>query len=72
MLKFISLLVVVVFFIWLLRRQWRLKKMQWRGEKPPEPKGLRPITLLSWVFVVVYGGYMLWYLVSDILLSSGE
>jgi hypothetical protein len=24
-------------------------------------KGLRPITLLSGVFVVMYGGYIIWY-----------
>jgi hypothetical protein len=44
--------------------------MQWRGEKPPEQKGLRPITLLSWVMVGVYGSFLLWYVISEMLMSS--
>ncbi|WFE68318.1 hypothetical protein P8S54_08855 [Thiomicrospira sp. R3] len=63
MFKYLTLFAVIVFFLWMLRRQWRLKKMQWRGEKLPEQKGLRPITLLSWVMVIVYGGFMIWYFV---------
>ncbi|WP_044406356.1 hypothetical protein [Thiomicrospira microaerophila] len=70
MLKYLTLFAVIGFFIWMLRRQWRLKKMQWRGEKPPEQKGLRPITLLSWVMVGVYGSFLLWYVISEMLMSS--
>jgi hypothetical protein len=64
MLKFLGLLLVLVFFIWFIKYQWQRKKMQWRGEVIPEQKGLkglRPITLLSAVFVVMYGGYIIWY-----------
>ncbi|AHF00966.1 hypothetical protein THIAE_03455 [Thiomicrospira aerophila AL3] len=64
MLKFLGLLLVIVFFIWFIKYKWQRKKMQWRGETIPEQKGLkglRPITLLSAVFVVMYGGYIIWY-----------
>lgn len=70
MFKYLTLLLVVVFLIWLLKRQWRLKKMQWRGEKVPEQKGLRPITLLSIVMVVMYGGFMLWYFINETFLTE--
>lgn len=67
MFKYLTLIGVVIFLGWLLKRQWRLKKMQWKGERVPEQKGLRPITLLSLVMVVLYGGYMLWYLINQML-----
>lgn len=67
MLKYITLIAVVIFLGWMLKRQWRLKKMQWKGEHVPEHKGLRPITLLSVVMVALYGGYMLWYLINQML-----
>ncbi|HEY9016884.1 hypothetical protein [Thiomicrospira sp.] len=67
MFKYLTLIGVVIFLGWLLQRQWRLKKMQWKGERVPEQKGLRPITLLSLVMVVLYGGYMLWYLINQML-----
>jgi hypothetical protein len=70
MLKYLTLIGVVIFIFWMIKRQWRIKKMQWRGEPVPEQKGLRPITLLSLVMVVLYGGYMLWYLIDQMLNTS--
>ncbi len=66
MLKYIVLAGIVYFFWWMLKRHIRHKKMQWKGEVVPEQKGLRPITLLSLVMVVLYGGYMLWYMVTQV------
>jgi len=63
MFKYLTLLAVFVFMIWLIKRQWRLKKLEWQGIKPPEQKGLRPITLLSLVMVVMYGGFLIWHAV---------
>jgi len=31
-----------------------------------EQKGLRPITLLSIVMLVMYGGYLLYFLLTDV------
>jgi len=67
MLKVLGLLLVLVFMIWFIKYQWQRKKMQWRGEFMPEQKGLkglRPITLLSAVFVVMYGGFIVWYVLN--------
>lgn len=67
MLKVLGLLLVLVFMIWFINYQWQRKKMQWRGEALPEQKGIkgiRPITLLSSVFVVMYGGFIVWYVLN--------
>lgn len=69
MLKYIVLIGVIYFFWWMLKRQLRLKKMQWKGEEVPEQKGLRPITLLSFVMVALYGGYMIWYMLDEFVFN---
>lgn len=64
MLKYITLLIVIYFFYWLLKQKIRNRKLEAQGIVV-EQKGLRPITLMSIVMVVMYGGYMIYYLLSD-------
>jgi hypothetical protein len=72
MLKYVMLIGIAYFFWWMLRRQWRHKQMAWRGEPVPVDKGgWRPITLLSIALVVIYGGYMLWHVFSQVQSGGG-
>lgn len=65
MLKFIGLLSVAVFAIWFVRHQWRRKKLEWSGQAVPEQTGMRPITLLSLVMLVMYGGFLLFSFITE-------
>ncbi|QCU90347.1 hypothetical protein [Thiomicrorhabdus sediminis] len=64
MLKYLTLLAVVVFFYWLIKHKWRQRQLAKQGIQV-EQKGLRPITLLSLVMIVMYGGYLIYYLFSS-------
>jgi len=62
MLKYLTLIAVVYFFYWLIKQKIRNRKLEQQGIVI-EQKGLRPITLMSIVMVVMYGGYMLYFLI---------
>jgi len=62
MLKYLTLMAVVYFFYWLIKQKIRNRKLEQQGIVV-EQKGLRPITLMSIVMVVMYGGYMLYFLI---------
>jgi len=64
MLKYLTLAGIVYFFYWLIKHKLRVRKLERQGIVV-EKKGLRPITLLSIVMVVMYGGYMLYYLLNQ-------
>ncbi|MBF6057046.1 MULTISPECIES: hypothetical protein [Thiomicrorhabdus] len=64
MLKYITLLIVVYFFYWLLKQKIRERKMEIKGEVVSK-QPIRPITLMSFIMVAVYGGYMLYYLLTS-------
>jgi len=64
MLKYLTLLAVVYFFYWLIKQKLRNRKLEAQGIVV-EQKGIRPITLMSIVMVVMYGGYMIYFLLSD-------
>ncbi|MDX1348289.1 MAG: hypothetical protein R3189_08590 [Thiomicrorhabdus chilensis] len=64
MLKYLTLAGIVYFFYWLIKHKLRVRKLERQGIVV-EQKGLRPITLLSIVMVVMYGGYMLYYLLNQ-------
>ena len=64
MLKYLTLLAVVYFFYWLIKQKLRNRKLEAQGIVV-EQKGMRPITLMSIVMVVMYGGYMIYFLLSD-------
>lgn len=64
MLKYLTLLGLVVFLGWLLKNKWAAYKRELRGEPPlPKQEGFRPITFVSVVLIAVYGGYLLWYMI---------
>lgn len=62
MLKYLTLIAVVYFFYWLIKQKIRNRKLEAQGIVV-EQKGLRPITLMSIVMVVMYGGYMIYFLI---------
>lgn len=62
MLKFLTLLMLVYFFYWLIKHKIRQRKLEAQGIQV-EQKGLRPITIMSIVMVVMYGGYIIYYLI---------
>jgi hypothetical protein len=62
MLKYLTLLAVIYFFYWLIKQKLRNRKLAQQGIVIEE-KGVRPITLMSIVMVVMYGGYMLYYVI---------
>ncbi|MGM0542212.1 MAG: hypothetical protein ACQEQR_07235 [Pseudomonadota bacterium] len=63
MLKYLTLLAVIYFFYWLIKQKIRNRKLAQQGIVI-EQKGLRPITLMSIVMVVMYGGYMIYFFLS--------
>lgn len=60
MLKYLTLAAIIYFFFWLIKQKIRARKLAQQGIVI-EQKGLRPITLLSIVMLVMYGGYMIYY-----------
>ncbi|WP_029407393.1 hypothetical protein [Thiomicrorhabdus sp. Milos-T2] len=62
MLKYLTLMAVIYFFYWLIKQKIRNRKLEAQGIVV-EQKGLRPITLMSIVMVVMYGGYMIYFLI---------
>lgn len=61
MLKYLTLLAVVYFFYWLLKQKIRNRKLERQGIVV-EQKGIRPITIMMLVMLVMYGGYMVYFL----------
>ncbi|MBO1924098.1 hypothetical protein [Thiomicrorhabdus sp. 6S3-12] len=61
MLKYITLLAIIYFFYWLIKHKIRQRKLESQGYQI-EQQGMRPVTILSIVLVVIYGGYLLYYL----------
>jgi uncharacterized sodium:solute symporter family permease YidK len=64
MLKYLTLIAVVYFFYWLIKQKIRNRKLEAQGIVV-EQKGMRPITLMSIVMVVMYGGYMIYFLIFE-------
>ena len=64
MLKYLTLAGIIYFFYWLIKSKLRSRKLAQQGIVI-EQKGLRPITLLSIVMVVMYGGYMIYHLLTQ-------
>ncbi|MBD3776119.1 MAG: hypothetical protein IE920_03190 [Thiotrichales bacterium] len=64
MLKYLSLAAIAYFFYWLIKHKLRLRKLAQQGIVV-EQKGLRPVTLLSIVMLVMYVGYMIYFFLTD-------
>lgn len=60
MLKYIMLLVLIYFFYWLIKQKIRNRKLEQQGIVI-EQKGIRPITIMMFVMIFMYGGYMVYY-----------
>ena len=65
MLKYITLAAIVYFFYWLFKQKIRQRKLEAQGIVIEPNKGLRPITLLSIVMVVLYGGYLIYHVIFE-------
>lgn len=62
-LNFLTLVGVLFFAWWMFKRFLRHRKLKQQGYEIQQ-EGIRPITLLSIVVVVMYGGYMVYYFAS--------
>ena len=60
MLKYITLAAIVYFFYWFIKQKIHNRKLAEQGFVI-EQKGIRPVTLLSLVLLVMYGGYMVYF-----------
>ena len=59
MLKYLTLMAVVYFFYWLIKQKIRNLKLAQQGIKV-EQQGVRPITLMMFTMIVMYGGYLVY------------
>ena len=64
LINLLTLLGLFYFVYWMIKRHFRRRKMIAQGYDPKqyEKQGLRPITILSWVMVVMYGAYLVYFL----------
>lgn len=62
LLNILTLVGIVYFLYWLLKRKLKQRKLAQEGIVIQQ-QGMRPITLLSIVMVSMYAGYMIWFLV---------
>ncbi len=61
--KYLVIPALLLLVLWLVKRKITNRIRRARGEEiPPEP-AIRPITVISGAILVIYGGYMLWYLI---------
>lgn len=68
MLKYITLAGIIYFFYWFFKQKIRNRKLAEQGFVI-EQKGIRPVTLLSIVLVVMYGGYMVYFFLFETVSS---
>jgi len=66
-------LAVLIWFAWWRLRQWlRERRLRAAGEPVPEPRRVRPISILAGVMLLGYGGYLVWVLIMQALMTFGE
>ena len=66
-------LAVLIWFAWWRLRQWlRERRLRALGEPVPEPRQVRPISILAGVMLLGYGGYLAWVLIMQALTTFGE
>lgn len=70
--KLLTLVIIILFMVWRVRRFLQLQRRLARGEEPVdlEPKRIRPISLLAGGLLAGYGGYLLWVLLRPVLGGS--
>ena len=68
MLKFLTAILILLFIWWRVSRWLEVRRRRARGEDVSYEvriKGYRPITILSVIFLILYGGYVVWYLLTE-------
>jgi len=65
LLNILTLVAVIYFIYWMIKRHFRNRKLAAEGFEIKQ-EGIRPITLLSIVMLVMYGAYMVYFLTQDI------
>ncbi len=67
-LKLLSALLIAGFLYYMVRRRLQQRRLERAGVVVEPSRGLRPITVLALLMLGMYGGYMLFHLLSR---SSG-
>lgn len=62
--KFLVIL-ALIYLIWRLAKHKVTQKIRRARGEEVEPEGIRPITIISGSIIVVYGGYLLWFLITQ-------
>lgn len=62
--RYVLILTLLVLAGWLIKRKLSERIRRVRGLAPEPQPSVRPITIISGAILLVYGGYMLWYMVS--------
>ncbi|AHE98676.1 hypothetical protein [Thioalkalivibrio paradoxus] len=70
--KIVTLAVLIAFAWWRLRQFLRERRLRNLGEPVPEPRGIRPISILAAAMLVAYGGYLLWVVASQAFSTFGS
>ncbi|MGM0554661.1 MAG: hypothetical protein ACQETK_13005 [Pseudomonadota bacterium] len=68
MLKFLTVILILLFVWWRVSRWMDVRRRRARGEDVSyqvDVKGFRPITVLSIVFLILYGGYVIWFAITE-------
>lgn len=69
LLNILTLLGVIYFIYWMIKRHFRRRKLAAQGIEIKD-EGMRPITLLSIVMVVMYAAYMLYFFFAQMSANS--
>lgn len=71
--KLLTLAVILGFAWWRFRQFLRIRRLRARGEPLPAESGkVRPITVLAALMLSGYGGYLIYVVVSQALVSAGD
>ncbi|AKJ94398.1 MULTISPECIES: hypothetical protein [Thioalkalivibrio] len=68
MLKFLTVILILLFVWWRVSRWMDVRRRRARGEDVSyqvDVKGFRPITVLSVIFLLLYGGYVIWFALNE-------
>ncbi|MFO7954160.1 hypothetical protein [Thioalkalivibrio sp.] len=68
MLKFLTVILILLFVWWRVSRWMDVRRRRARGEDVSyqvDVKGFRPITVLSVIFLLLYGGYVIWFALTE-------
>lgn len=63
--KYLVIPALLLLALWLIKHKITQRIRRMRGEEIEAEQGIRPITIISGTILMIYGGYLLWYLVSQ-------